>query len=290
LVERNVVDIRGFPLGFFKATTQGKVISAFDRDSWQDWDHDDFVVDAALSSGNSGSPVLAVSCQSGEFELVGVFHADYSRGNSLNVVVHIDALKELMATLTPRNPKGREPALDELARRRLVSGLATVGTLYFPFGAAPAAARLEADGSISFEVFPRDFPYQSWSALGVQDLPPATEGFGAPGRVRLGSARGTSERLFGDLSRERQGLIRGALDALRRSALLALTLRQSRATDAPSREAAELAARTDRALRRSAAKQRELSGQVLELAQASAPERPPLAPTPGSASPPDGGR
>ena len=35
-------------------------------------DHVDFVVDALLSEGNSGSPVLAVSCKSRLMELVGV--------------------------------------------------------------------------------------------------------------------------------------------------------------------------------------------------------------------------
>ena len=56
LRERNVVEVRGFPLGAFRATNVGKVISAHDHDDYGDWDHDDFVIDALLSSGNSGSP------------------------------------------------------------------------------------------------------------------------------------------------------------------------------------------------------------------------------------------
>ena len=68
LKERNVVDVRGFPLGAFKATNVGKVVSTFDHDDEKDWDHVDFVVDAQLSPGNSGSPVLAVSCKTGEPE------------------------------------------------------------------------------------------------------------------------------------------------------------------------------------------------------------------------------
>src|SRR6266853_1186690 len=57
LRERNVVDVRGFPLGAFRATNVGKVVSAYDHDDEKDWDHDDFVIDALLSPGNSGSPV-----------------------------------------------------------------------------------------------------------------------------------------------------------------------------------------------------------------------------------------
>ena len=78
LKERNVVEVRGFPLGAFQATNVGKVVSTYDHDDEKDWDHVDFVVDALLSPGNSGSPVLAVSCRTGEFELVGVYHAGYA--------------------------------------------------------------------------------------------------------------------------------------------------------------------------------------------------------------------
>ena len=95
LRERNVVEVRGFPLGVaFQATNVGKVVSALDHDSYHDWDHDDFVVDALLSSGNSGSPVLAVSCRTGEFELVGIYHAGYAEGSALNVVVGIDQIRD----------------------------------------------------------------------------------------------------------------------------------------------------------------------------------------------------
>ena len=55
---RTAVDVRGFPLGAFQASSVGKVISTHDLDREREWDHDDFVVDALLSPGNSGSPVL----------------------------------------------------------------------------------------------------------------------------------------------------------------------------------------------------------------------------------------
>ncbi|MFL5273697.1 MAG: serine protease, partial [Anaeromyxobacteraceae bacterium] len=51
LRERNVVDVRGFPLGVLRAHNVGKVVSAFERDDEREWEHDDFVVDALLSPG-----------------------------------------------------------------------------------------------------------------------------------------------------------------------------------------------------------------------------------------------
>ena len=99
LRERNVVEVRGFPLGAFRATNIGKVVSAHDHDDYGDWDHDDFVIDALLSSGNSGSSVLAVSRATGEYELVGIFHAGYSQRSALNVVIGIDQVRDLMTTL-----------------------------------------------------------------------------------------------------------------------------------------------------------------------------------------------
>src|SRR5262249_10208505 len=48
LKERNVVQVRGFPLGAFQATNDGKVVSALDHDTDKEWDHDDFVIDALL--------------------------------------------------------------------------------------------------------------------------------------------------------------------------------------------------------------------------------------------------
>ena len=79
-----------------QAVSSGKVVNPYDRDQEQGWDHVDFVVDALLSEGNSGSPVLAASCRSRELELVGVYHAGYKGHSALNVVVGIDQLTEFM--------------------------------------------------------------------------------------------------------------------------------------------------------------------------------------------------
>src|SRR5215831_16472763 len=75
LRQGNMVEVRGFPLGVMQAVSSGKVVNPYDRDQEQGWDHVDFVIDALLAEGNSGSPVLAVACKSRQMELVGIYHA-----------------------------------------------------------------------------------------------------------------------------------------------------------------------------------------------------------------------
>lgn len=274
LKERNVVDVRGFPLGAFKATSLGKVISTYDRDDFKDWDHDDFVIDAAMSPGNSGSPVLAVSCYTGEFELVGVFHADYTRGNSLNVVIHIDDVKELMATLKRTNVSRADSApLDLAGRRRLIDDASNGIGLFFPFGTFTAAAQTRSDGALLFQVFSRDFPIKTWPVLTLEDTPTDKPGeFGTLGKVWFGSARGVSEVLKSDLDAEARAQLEKALDALRRSALLSAAHRRASAGQDASREAHDLAGRLDRNLRRNSAMDKDLATQVSELAEREAPK------------------
>jgi len=96
LRQGNVVRVRGFPLGLMQAVNEGKIVNTYDRDQEQGWDHVDFVIDALLSEGNSGSPVLALSCASRELELVGLYHAGYRGHSALNVVVGIDQLTDFM--------------------------------------------------------------------------------------------------------------------------------------------------------------------------------------------------
>lgn len=50
----DVVVVRGFPLGVFQAYNTGTVINTYDHDLYHQWDHEDFIVDAQLSAGNSG--------------------------------------------------------------------------------------------------------------------------------------------------------------------------------------------------------------------------------------------
>ena len=59
----NLVQVRGFPLGAFAAMNTGKVINPLMHDTERGWNHADFMIDALLASGNSGSPVFAISCR-----------------------------------------------------------------------------------------------------------------------------------------------------------------------------------------------------------------------------------
>ena len=86
LRQGDAIRVRGFPLGVMQAVSDGKIVNAYDRDQEQGWDHVDFVMDALLSEGNSGSPVLAVSCASRDLELVGLYHAGYKGHSALNEI------------------------------------------------------------------------------------------------------------------------------------------------------------------------------------------------------------
>jgi serine protease Do len=274
LKERNVVDVRGFPLGAFKATSLGKVISTYDRDEFKDWDHDDFVIDAAMSPGNSGSPVLAVSCTTGEYELVGIFHADYTRGNSLNVVIHIDDVRDLMTTLKKTNVSRADSSpLDLSARRRLLDDASDGNGIFFPFGSVTASAQTRSDGSLLFQVFSRDFPVVPWPVLTLEDAPTSVASeFGSLGKVWYGGARGVREFLRSELDAETRAQLERALDALRRSALLSAAHRRATGTADASREAHELAARLDRNLRRNSGLDKDLANAVVDLAEKDAPK------------------
>ncbi|HZU83655.1 MAG TPA: S1C family serine protease, partial [Polyangiaceae bacterium] len=188
----NVVAVHGFPLGAFAATNLGKVVNAYDHDVDKDWDHVDFVIDALLSPGNSGSPVLAVSCKTGEYELVGIYHAGYVRGSALNVVVGIDQVRDLMTTLkrAPRVADAAQGAVGASDRESVRAALAGPGSSpFFPFGPLVAAARVTPSGALAYEVYSRSFPLADERLLVVEDLP-SESGFGEIWRVYLGNARG----------------------------------------------------------------------------------------------------
>ncbi len=273
LQERNVVEVRGFPLGAFKATVQGRVTSAFDHDDFKEWDHDDFVVDAQLSGGNSGSPVVAVNCQTGEYELVGVFHADYSRGNSLNVVVHIDQVRELMTTLKRTAGLQADTApLGVAARRRLLEATTEVAHLFLPFGPVPAEARARVDGAMVYSLYSRDFPLHGWPLVVFEDLDRSTAGgFGQLGRVWAGNARGLKEVPVDQLDEDERLQLDKSLDSLRRTALLVAGLRRVTTRSQTSREAADDLARLEKEIRRIGANGRDLSLSLSDFADKYAP-------------------
>ncbi|RJS15211.1 hypothetical protein DRW03_33765 [Corallococcus sp. H22C18031201] len=275
LRERTVVDVRGFPLGVFNATNVGKVISAFDHDEYKDWNHDDFVVDALLSPGNSGSPVLAISCKTGEFELVGVYHAGYSRGSALNVVVGIDQVRDLMTTLrrSTRRASEENAPLDASARERMAKRVEATATPFFPFGNRTAAVYPRMDGSLLFAIYGQDFPRKVYPLVVLEDLKARVPGvFGEPGRVWFGGERGLRESLRAEQDAELQQQLARLLDALRRDATLAFSFQEALPSSAESRQTFDATARMQKALDRSINAHRDLSDTAAELADHLAPK------------------
>ena len=275
LHERDAVEVRGFPLGAFAATNVGKVVSAFQHDDEGIWDHDDFVVDALLSNGNSGSPVLAVSCRTGELELVGVFHAGYTLGSALNVVVGIDQLRDLMTTLkrTARNHGEASAALDATTRSALARQAADSGVPFFPFGNLAAAVRPRADGALVYEVFARDFPFHTTPLFAFEDLVQAG-GFGEIGRLWFGGRGGVRPYARGDLDAEGQSTVMHTVDVLRRDAIAFFANRAATSKPPDTRQAFELAARAERSLGRTVATRRDLAATIVELSDRLAPKPP----------------
>jgi S1-C subfamily serine protease len=276
LRERNAVDVRGFPLGVLRANNVGKVTSAYEHDEEHEWDHDDFVIDALLSPGNSGSPVFAVSCRSGEFELVGVYHAGFVHGsalNVLNVVVAIDQARELLDSLRrPARPHAEgPPPLDAAARARVAEALRGRPATFFPFGPTIAGAVHRWDGALVLQVMGRDFPVRSEPVLVVEDLPPSDDGFGLIGRLWAGNGYGLRAVDRAALDAEQQAQLARIVDALRRDALLATAFEAAARAGDGTRERFEQAARLERSLRRLAEARQDLALGALELAERTCP-------------------
>jgi serine protease Do len=269
LRERNAVDVRGFPLGVLRTTNVGKVTSAYEHDEDREWDHDDFVVDALLSPGNSGSPVFAVSCRTGEFELVGVYHAGYARGSAVNVVVGIDQVRNLLETLRrPARPRAEAaPVLDRAARLRALDALRAAPEAFFPFGATSAAVRARADGALLFEVMGRDFPVRSQPVLVLEDLPSSDPAaFGRPGRSWAGNGYGLRELDHGALDADGQATLAKLLDVLRKDGALAASYRATARRGVGTRERFDEVSRLERALRRLGGARQDLAQGALDLA------------------------
>ncbi len=274
LRDRNVVEVRGFPLGAFAATNEGKVISAFDHDDERNWDHDDFVIDALLSAGNSGSPVLAVSNKTGEFELVGIFHAGYTEGSALNVVVGIDQLRDLMTTLkrAPRSHAETPLALDEPARAGLLRQLMeSPAAPFFPFGPLVASVQPRSDGALVYELFPRDFPFHATPLFAFEDLRQPGS-FGNVGRVWFGDGGRLRAYRRDELDGEAQAGVERAVDGLRRDAVAFMSARAAPLPAAATRPEFDRAARLERSLQRTVAMRRTATTTVGELADRLAPK------------------
>ena len=275
LRERNVVEVRGFPLGAFRATNAGTVVSAHDHDDYGDWDHDDFVVDALLSAGNSGSPVLAVSCTTGEYELVGVYHAGYSEGSALNVVIGIDQVRDLMTTLkkAPRERSGDPSRLDAASRRVITDEIDGEHELLFPFGNQVGAGRRGLKDAILFVLYGRDFPLSTEPIVVLEDLAPVDDTpFGTLGRVWWGSAQGLKGYDRTSLDADGQTQANHLLDALRADASAHASYRASRRADLGSRQSSDDFRKLRKMLTRTASERADLLQNVSDLAERLSPQ------------------
>jgi serine protease Do len=277
--ERNAVEVRGFPLGAFRATSLGKVISEHDHDDYGDWDHDDFVVDALLSAGNSGSPVLAVSCATGEYELVGIFHAGYTQGSALNVVIGIDQVRDFMTTLkrTTHEHVAEAPALDGALRARIDQAVAREQEIFFPFGGNVALVRRGGGGALLFAIFGRDFPLVAEPMTIVEDLASASSSsFGELGRVWFGSARGLKSypggvSITGDSDPTLAPPLARVLDVLRADAAAHVAYRGLQQQPSMTRQTSERLLRESKSLTRTAVSRADLLQSLVEAGERLAP-------------------
>jgi serine protease Do len=220
--------------------------------------------------------VLAVSCKTGEFELVGVFHARYSRAAGLNVVIGIDQVQDLMHTLrrTPR-PPSEAVQLDGQARATLADHADHSLEPFFPFGPLAASVRTRADGALVFAVLAREFPMQSAPIAVVEDLPPTPDGddaFGRPGRVWLGGTQGLKAWRRGQMDAEAQSAVARVTEALRRDALQAFQWRAAARKPSRSREQWDVVQRLEKALRKVAGARGDLVDQLTEVAERLGPQ------------------
>jgi len=213
--------------------------------------------------------VLAVSCRTGEYELVGLYHAGYTGGSALNVVVGIDQVRDLMTTLK-RSPRGRAEAAqgpDARDRTRLTQDARFFIEPFFPLGSLPASVRARGDGALVFEVLSRDFPLKSHPLLVIEDLPPQrTEAFGELGRLWFGGPQGLKPYARSELEGDAQGQVTRVLDVLRRNALSTFAYRAAARGAQSSRERFEQVAKLERGLKRTASGQRDVVQLVVELA------------------------
>jgi serine protease Do len=237
LRQGNTVEVRGFPLGVMQAVSSGKVVNPYDRDQEQGWDHVDFVIDALLAEGNSGSPVLAVSCKSRELELVGVYHAGYKGHGALNVVVGIDQLADLMRkkrrvprALSADSGTGAPGAPD---RAHVQDALGSTLPL-FDFGGL--VVRAEAtDNVLLYHVYSRQFPLDDRRVAVIEDLP--KEGaFGELGRLWVQGTPGWREWPPTALGSDEHDLLARVVDSIRVQILHTIDYRRALANPASADE------------------------------------------------------
>ncbi len=219
----NLVQVRGFPLGAFAALNTGKVLNPLTHDIERGWNHADFMIDALLASGNSGSPVFAISCRTSEPELVGIYHAGYTDAAALNAVVAVDQLREELETLKvpKRDPAGAHNEITAQDRDRLVKQLLaeTTRSLTFPFGGRSVVVAMTDPQTIRFSILDDDYPLSSRETMALVDR--GANGFGtldfivvpvdgqstdAPAQALEGDVREHFDKLYESLWRQVLGV------------------------------------------------------------------------------------
>ena len=257
----NLVQVRGFPLGVFAAVNVGKVVNPYTLDTDKAWQHVDFVIDALLSGGNSGSPVFAVSCRTGEPELVGVFHAGYTDATALNVVVAIDQLRDEFDTLkVPRRDLVPKLEITAADRDKVVQLLFADQThkLIFPFGQRAVQVQLVDPETLRFAVLDEDFPLASSESLALVDQ--ARSGFGTLDSVELSNDGQLASVATTALDPEAREHFERLYDALWHQLIGVIDYRTSRAKERVSADAFAAAQSARDRLRKKIGEQKELLG------------------------------
>ena len=283
----NVVVVRGFPLGLLQATNWGKVVTALDHDREKGWDHQDFVTDALVTRGNSGSPVLAVSCRTGELELVGLYHAGYHDSPALNAAVGVDELREFMDTLRHTPRPAADPPLGPEARGAMVGALTAPGFVpFFKVGDRLARARIDPANDLVFDIFTDAFPARDAVAVSLRDGP----GDGAGELTGLGVLDGARDRLRwvapAAADAESQDLARRLLDVARRQLLRTIAYREAALAAAASRESSRRASDLARQLEAGRGEANELVRALSDVASRLPPPEAAPALSVGQAAPP----
>jgi serine protease Do len=272
LRQGNAVQVRGFPLGLLHAVNTGKVVNPYDADREQGWDHVDFVIDALLSEGNSGSPVLALSCRTGELELVGMYHAGYKEASALNVVVGIDQLRELM-TKKRRIPRAAPDGFASLGapeRKKLEEALGAGALPLFEFGGLHVLAEHDGD-LLRYHVHSRSFPLDDRRLAVVEDGR-ASGRFGDVQRLAVRGEVGWRAADVPALGEDERDLVFRLGEALRMHMLRVIEYRRllgGKQTVEDRRRGRELL----RAIERQATTQRELIAGFTDLVERLAPGR-----------------
>jgi serine protease Do len=270
LRQGNAVEVRGFPLGVMQAVNSGKIVNPYDRDQEQGWDHVDFVIDALLAEGNSGSPVLALSCRSRDLELVGMYHAGYKGHGALNVVVGIDQLVDFMRKKkrVPRALADSAPGAPGAAERAHIrDSLASGATLpLFDFGGL--IVRVDAaDQNLLYHIYGRQFPLDERRAAVLEDLP--KEGaFGELGRFWVQGQAGVGWREWppAALGADERDLLARVAESIRLQVLHTIDYRHALANPASADER-KRGRDMSRVLARDVPLAKDLAGNLLDMAE-----------------------